>query len=256
FWAEWCGPCRNLAPILERLITRLDGKVLLAKLDTDANPQLAQQAGIRSLPTIRLFKNGQAVAELIGLNPEPAIAQMLEQHLPRPADPVIEAARRAMAGGDVENAIAALRAASGDDPDYPPLRFALCEAHLLLDQLDEAEQALVGLPANVLTEDAAMQLKARLDLARSTSGLASLDDLAQRVESDPDDLDARLDLAARLAEVQQYEPAMEALLSVIKRRRDHADGAARKRLLAMFELLGPRDERVMKYRSALASALN
>jgi len=223
FWAAWCGPCKALTPLLERLAAEYDGAFVLAKVDTDANRELAMQMGIRSLPTVRLFVDGAAVAEFAGAHPESSLRAFLDEHLPRPMDGAALAQVEA-------------RLAAGDAPG----------ARAALDALDARTRD--GAPARALA--------ARLTFLEAAAELPDARALESALAADPAHRQARYALALRLAAQGRYEEAMEALLAVLARDRQFADGAARARMLDIFEVLGDGDPRVPAYRSRLASTLN
>ena len=222
FWAAWCAPCKALAPVLERLAHEYEGRVLLAKVDTDAERELAAAHGVRSLPTVRLFVDAEPVAEFMGAQPESAVRAFLDRHLP-PA-----------AGGPLDALAAAL-----DDGD-----------------LDAASAALAALPEGLRDSAAARGLGARLALLRATVDPPGEPELRARAEADPSDLEARFQLALRDATGGRPEQAMDALLAIASRSRAFRDDGAREALLQVFAMLGADDPRVVECRRRLASALH
>jgi len=223
FWATWCAPCKALAPVLERLVDgEYAGRVLLAKVDTDAERELAAANGIRSLPTVRLFVDGAPVAEFMGAQPESAVRAFLDQYLP------------ALAGGPLDEVAAALD--TGD--------------------LDAAAAALNALPDGVRDGPAARALAARLALLRAIAQPSGEQELRARTEADPADLEARFQLALRDATGGRPAQAMDALLAIAARNRAFRDDGAREALLHVFAMLGMDDPRVQDCRRRLASALN
>lgn len=256
FWAAWCEPCKALAPVLEQLVERLEGALALAKVDADAEQMLAVEHGVRGLPTLKLFREGQAVGELVGVQSAAALERFVAPHLPRASDEVLERARAARASGRSAEAVELLEEARGRDPEnyrlYPELAGALIDA----GDLDAAEAVIKALPANEQHEEAAEREAVRLRLARLGAEAPDRDALRARLEADPHDSAARYYLSAHLALQGEHDRALEGLLELVGRDRDYGDDAARKLMLDVFALLGNDDPRVRDYRSRLARALN
>ncbi|WP_303783468.1 thioredoxin [Azovibrio restrictus] len=254
FWAEWCGPCKTLKPLLEKLADEYRGRFLLAKVDADTNPELAQYFGVRSIPTVVMIQNGQPVDGFTGALPEGELKAFLDRFVPPPAaDLRAEAAALAQAG-DWNGALQVLIRATQENPDDEGARLDAVEALLQLERKDEAEQ-LLGLEYTA-EADRAQSLRARLALAAHAVDTAPLQ---ARVDDNPDDHAARLELARALAGNGQYEAAMEAALEVVRRDRHFDNGAGRRTLLEFFEALGSNehyDDLVRKYRRALSATLN
>ncbi len=222
FWAAWCGPCKALTPVLEKLARESSGTFVLAKVDTDANRELAMAQGIRSLPTVRLFVDGKPVAEFMGAHPEASVRAFLDQHLP-PAD-----------GGPVADVAAALDAG----------------------RVDEAQAALDALPRETRDGVTGRALAARLAFLREAGSAPGEPELRARLDADPGDLEARFALSMRLAAMGRYGEAMDGLLLVVSHSRAFRDDGARRGILQVFDALGPDDPLVARYRGLLASALN
>jgi len=231
FWAEWCAPCKALGPVLERVISASNGRVRLAKLDIDSNQQFAGSNGIRSIPTVRLFVNGAAVAEFMGAQPEQAIQEFLQQHLP---------------------------AANDEDEQAPPAATVqqIIEGLLHEERFEEAAKTLRELDESQRDTPALACLAARVELCTRAAELPAQDDLAAGVSTDPTDLESRFQLSVRQAASSAYDEAMQGLLSIMSQDRSFRDGAPREHILLIFEALGAEDERVNQFRSMLANALN
>jgi len=247
FWAEWCAPCRALAPVLEQLAGELDGKLRVVKVDTDAEPALAGAYGVRSLPTLVLFRGGDAVTRLTGAQPLAALRAAVDPYLPRAGDAVLAEARRLLDAGEAAAALEALERALDKDPEDPRIPPVLLEALLDAGRLAAARERLQGLPANLAESDEVRPLAARLRLREQAEAAAgeAQDPAAQR-------------FAAAMASVAagDYESALEALLAVVQAQRDWRDGAARQAMLDIFAQLDEADPRVREYRTRLARALN
>ncbi len=255
FWAEWCAPCRMLKPVLEKLATEYGGRFHLAKVNTDAEQALAGRYGVRSLPTVKLFRDGQPVDEFMGALPESGVRAFLEPHLPRPADPLrAEAAQRRRAG-DRARELALLRKALALDPADDRVRFDLAEALLRDGDPAGAEAVLDAVSAHGREGPGAQALRARLEFARAAPP-APLTELEAAVRARPADSAARYALAAALVLREDYDRALANLLEIVRRDRKFGDDAGRKAMLAVFGILGGKGELVQKYRGLLASALN
>ncbi|HEY5701149.1 MAG TPA: thioredoxin [Gammaproteobacteria bacterium] len=256
FWAEWCGPCRSLAPILEKVIREFNGGVKLAKLDTDKNRELASAQGIRGLPTVRLFKNGSAVDEFSGAYPEAHIRDFLSPHVQRPSDDARTAAGELRTANQFEEAVELLRHASATDPQNHRLVLDLADTLFSMGSYDDAASTLATLPASEKKSPEATRLHTLLEFAYLASGALSSEDSATTIEHGGQDLDVRLRRSAKNVLEQNYEAAMNELLAILRIDRKYRDNAAHKALLSLFELLGGNHPLVARYRSLLATALH
>ena len=255
FWAEWCAPCRVLMPLLQSLAEDYQGKFLLAKVNTDKEQALAAQWGIRSLPTVKLFKDGNVVDEFFGAQPEPVIRSLLDQHLPRESDALRNAARTALADGDTAQALSLLRRALELDPDQLAVKLDLADALLSAARIDDAESLLKDLPLQQREEDAVKSLAAKIELARSAQSAPPVSVLSERIAADPDDLASRRFLGAEFAAHGDYAAALEQFLEIMKRDRRFDDDIGRRGLLNVFKLLGDDHELVQQYRRKMAPLL-
>lgn len=255
FWADWCGPCRMLAPVLHKLAEEFDGKLVIAKVNSDAEQTLATQYGIRSLPTVKLFRDGVVVDEFMGVQPESAILQMLERHVPRASDTVRKAAMEKWRSGDSATAAEMLREAAEKDPDNTKITPDLARVLLALGEAEEAEKLLRGLPANRAEDPDVKRLFASVYFAHLVKGAPSAAELQQRLDASPDDLESRERLAARWMLDGNYEAGMDGLLQIMRKDRKFNDDAGRRGLLAAFELLGE-DERSTPYRRQMFNLMH
>jgi putative thioredoxin len=249
FWAPWCGPCRTLGPLLERLADEHAGAFVLAKVNVDEAPGLAAAFGVQGIPAVKAFRDGALVAEFVGAQPEPVVRQLLEHVKPTPADELVRAAA-VMPAADAE---AKLRAALEASPRHPRALVAL--ARLLGDRGDTAEALklleLAAGPGKVVqeAERLAAALRTRGD------GAEDVEALRARVGADPTDLAARIDLGRALAAHARYEDALAELLAAVERDPAFDDAAARKAMVDLFAVLGNDHPLTERFRSDLAKAL-
>ena len=263
FWAAWCGPCQMLMPVLARVANDYGGRFHLAKVNTDAERELATEYGIRSLPTVKLFRNGTVVDEFLGVQPEPAIRALIDRHLPQPADATIERALATLQTGQTDQALQLLRAAIAEDPSYDRPKIELTRQLLALPldgnnagRLAESEKLLNGISAAKRTDPEIAALRTRLRFLRIAASTPPLAQLERTVAGDPANAEARYQLSAHKVLAGDYEPAMQQLLELVRRDRRYGDDAGRKGLVDLFTLLGNNDPLVAKYRGLLSRALN
>ena len=258
FWAEWCGPCKMLMPILDKLALEYEGKFRVAKVDTEAEQELAASHGIRSLPTVRMFRDGVAVDEFMGALPESGVREFVERHLPRAADDHLAHAAALAGEGDLPGAIALLKESLEADPDYLKLRLALASYLLEAEDAAGAAEQLRSIPLAATQDPHTKQLRARIELALSVDSAIDIESLKRRVEQAPNDLEARITLAqSALQDPDQLESAMTQFLDIIRLDRGGESAQkARVTLLQVFQTLDPQDDRVKRCRRELAQALN
>jgi putative thioredoxin len=251
FWAPWCGPCKSLKPILEKLAAEYGGKFLLAKINSDENQELAARYGVRGIPSVKAFINGEPVDEFSGALPEGEVRAFLDRLVPGPADELRQQAAAARMAGDISGALKLLGEASKIDPAHIGVRLDAAAIMLDLNEADEARRLIGSVPDDA--DSRVPALKARLQFM----GAVGEDEaaLTARVAANENDLDARLKLANLLVAAGQYEAGMDQLLEIVRRDRSFEDDIGRKTLLSVFNLLGG-GELVSRYRRLLASALN
>lgn len=251
FWAPWCGPCKSLKPILEKLAAEYGGKFLLAKVNSDENQTLAARYAVRGIPSVKAFLNGEVVDEFSGALPEGEVRAFLDRLIPSPADELRMQAMDLRMAGDTAGALQVLAEASKLDPQNVNVRLDAAEVMLDLGETDEAQRLIGSMPDTA--DPRVAQLKARLQFSGSTGEDAAA--LRAQVEADGNNLDARLKLAKLLVAARDYEAGMEQLLEIVRRDRSFGDDVGRTTLLSVFDLLGG-GELVSRYRRMLASALN
>ena len=255
FWASWCQPCLMLTPVLTKLAEEYQGKFLLGKLNTEQEQEIAARFGIRSIPDVKLFRDGQPVDEFLGALPERAVRQFLDRHVARESDAQLAQALERLAAGDADGAIALLDQARKADPDNPRVALTLARAQAATGDIAAAETTLDGLPADEQQRPEVASLRSRLFFEGQVSGDPTTSELQAKLEADPGDHEARYQLALRSVLDEDYETAMELLLELMQNARGFGDDAGRRGLLKVFELLGD-DPRVHQYRRRMASLLH
>jgi len=256
FWAEWCNPCQMLVPVLTKLAEEYRGAFVLAKINTDEQQELAAQAGVRSLPTVKLFVDGQVVNEFMGALPESEVRRFLEPYLKGPADEVIALAEQAFAEGREQEGLDLLNQALADNPDNGKLKIGIARVAAGRGDYDGAQALLDSLSAEDKESDAARELLAQLKVARQLEDIGDPDELQRRIEQNPDDLEAMLKLSHYLTAQAQYEPAMELLLKIMQKDRQFEDDAGRQGLLNLFEILGNEHPLTKTYRRRMFTLLH
>ncbi|MCH1569636.1 MAG: thioredoxin [Alphaproteobacteria bacterium] len=260
-WAPWCGPCKQLTPLLEKLVAQSDGAVRLAKMNIDEHPAVAQQLQVQSIPAVFAFKDGQPVDGFMGALPESDIKQFLDKHLdtaldPSPAEALMETAEEALAAGQIDDALECYGAALEQEPDNIAAMAGLAQAHLAAGNQQAAEAALAAAPVHD-NDPALAAARAALALAgkTETGDMADAAPLLAALEADANNHQARFDLALALHGAGQREDALDALLDIVARQRDWNDDAARKQLVELFDAYGAQDALVIAARKRLSSLL-
>jgi putative thioredoxin len=259
FWAPWCGPCKQLGPILERVVKGAGGKVRLVKVNIDENPELAQQLRVQSIPMVYGFKGGQPVDGFAGALPESQIKLFVERLAgplgPAPAELALDQAKQAAAAGQTDLAARMFEQLLNHEPGNPEALAGLARCQIARGRLAAARATLERVPkehANHVEVDGA---RAALSLAEESGTLADPSELNARLAADPNDLEARLDLATALFLRGQIDPAIEHLLAIVRKDRDWRDQAARKQLIKIFDALGPQHPATVSGRRKLSTVL-
>jgi putative thioredoxin len=255
FWAEWCGPCKALKPVLEKLAEEFQGKFILAKIDSDKNQELAAQFAVRGIPSVKAVYNGEIVDEFSGALPEGAVREFLARVIPSPAEELRLKAAGQREAGDLAAALQTLGEASQLDMQNEAVR--LDAADILCDQgqMEEAKRLLDSLSPVMKLEDRASQLLAKVNFALAGESGGDEQGLRDKIAAQPDDMDSRLQLANLLIAQGRAAEGMDELLAMIQRDRSWNEEAARKTMLSVFSMLGG-SPLVSEYRRKLASALN
>jgi putative thioredoxin len=255
YWADWCAPCRMLAPILHTLAAELGGKLLVAKINTEEQRELAAQYGIRSLPTVKLFKGGQPVDEFLGALPESEIRAFLDRHLERESDKLLLQAETLLSQGETEQAAVLVEQARNADPHNPRTLIAYTRVKVRLGDFEAAQKSLDALPLDQQDHPDVQALRARMLFGQAVHDAPGIGQLEQRLSANPDDSEARYQLAARQVVAEDYAAALEGFYTLLRKNRRYGDDAARKAMLQVFGLLGGSGDLVTQYRAKMMSAL-
>lgn len=261
FWAPWCGPCKQLTPLLEKLVKQYGGKVKLVKINVDENQDLAMQFRVQSIPAVYGFKGGRPVDGFMGALPESQLKQFIERLTGGGGSPLDEAILEAEAfatEGNHEDALAIYKEVLAQDPSHVKALAGALRAYLATGQDDIAKQVLDGLPDAMKNAPDIVGVQAALDLKAQSAQVgdgAELAALEAKVAADPKDMQSRLDLAVARYGTGQREQAMDDLLEMVRKDRKWNEEAARKQLVKFFEALGPADPLTVQGRRKLSSIL-
>lgn len=263
FWAPWCGPCKQLTPIIERVVRAANGRVKLVKMNIDEHPAIAGQLGVQSIPAVFAFVNGQPVDGFMGALPESEVKAFVDRlaKMAGPGaggDPLEEALAQGaelLAAGDAANAAQIFSAVLQHDPENAKAGAGLAECFLLAGQADRAQAVVDQMPPETLNDPAFASVKTKLKLAEELAGLGDAAQLQARLEGDPDDHQARFDLALIAQAKGEREVAAGHLLEIVRRDRTFADDGARRKLLEFFDAWGPTDPATKDGRRRLSSLL-
>ena len=258
FWAPWCGPCKQLGPVLEKAVAAANGKVKLVKMNIDDHPEIAGQLGIQSIPAVIAFQRGQPVDGFVGALPESQIRQFLERIAGPMGDPVkemLEEAAAAAAAGDAETAAAIYSEILAEDEANGPALAGLARLHIDAGDLDQARAILASAQGSAAADPAVAAARAALENAEQSAELGDVADLERRMTADPSDHQARFDYALALNARGRREEAADALLDIIKADRSWNEDGARVQLLKFFEEWGFADPASASGRRKLSGLL-
>ncbi|WP_428242072.1 tetratricopeptide repeat protein [Gynuella sp.] len=254
FWADWCAPCKALMPVLERLAAEYGGQFLLAKLDTEAEPQLAAQFGVRNLPTVALFKDGQGVDAFSGALPESEVRQFLDRHLPKAWDEDVNLAKNLMAEENYLEALPLLKSAYEMSDHEADIERLLIEVYIRAKRLEEATVLLEAIPFQFQDDDY-RRLKGLLDLAEKASETPEIKELQNKLDGDPDNQDLKYELALQYHSDGRIREALEHLYQILLKNKGFRDGAAKTSMIEIIQSLGKGDSLAVEYQRKLFTLL-
>jgi putative thioredoxin len=259
FWAPWCGPCKQLTPVLEKAVKAAKGKVKLVKMNIDEHPAIPGQMGIQSIPAVIAFANGQPADGFMGALPESQVMAFLERltkdRLGGEAQDLLKSADAALAEGDAAGAADLYAQLLAEDSANVPALAGLARCYVETGALDQARQTLDMVPENKRNDTGVAAARAALDLAVQAKTVGPLSELEQKVAANPADHQARFDLAVALNGQNRRMEALEHLIAIVKRDRKWNDDGARKQLVQFFDAWGPTDEATVEGRKRLSSIL-
>ena len=254
FWAPWCAPCRALKPILEKLTGEYQGRFLLAKVNSDEHPQLSARFGVRGIPNVKAFVDGKLADEFTGALPESGVRAFIDRLIPTPGEKLRRTARALVTQGDFDEAERHLRSALEIEPANHAVRLDLVELLLAKNSHAEADALIAQIPERE-RDERADKLYSVLALWKKSQQLPALEELEARLAANPEDLPSRLALGERLVADKRYEPALAALLQVVRKDRGAMRTSARKLMVEVFGLSEDQAGLVSRYRKLLAGAL-
>ncbi|KRD99955.1 thioredoxin [Bosea sp. Root381] len=259
FWAPWCGPCKQLTPVIEKVVKEARGKVKLVKMNIDEFPDISGQLGIQSIPAVIAFKQGQPIDGFMGAQPEGQIKAFIEKLVgpmgPGETEELITAAKAAAEAGDAAGASELYAGVLQLEPDNVAAIAGLARLHLDVGDVEGATGILTMVPEAKVADPAIVAVKAAIELAAQAAALGDTAELEAKVVANPKDHQARFDLALALNARERREEAVDHLIAIIKADRTWNDDGARKQLLQLFEAWGPMDEHTIAGRRKLSALL-
>jgi putative thioredoxin len=256
FWADWCGPCKTLTPILEKLAVEYNGRFRLAKVDSDKEQEISAMFGIRSIPTVIALKGQKPVSAFQGAQPESKVREFLDKILPSASDEKLVKAKEKLDAGDIDGAKDDLKLALALTPSLDSARIMLADIAMRDNRIEEAKQYLAQCKPVTQMDDEFKRVAFKIEAAEQAGNSPEAAALKARIAKDANDHEARLQLAAVLVVESQFEPAFQTLLESVQLDRNWSEQAARKKLIEYFALAKEQPELVRRFRQALATTLN
>lgn len=256
FWAPWCNPCQMLIPVVSKLAEEFNGHFILAKINTDEQQQLAQRNGVKSLPTVKMFKDGVAIDEFMGALPEGEVKAFIEKHIEAKPNPIYEQAMQAYTAGDTETALGLLNQSLAEDPNNGSLKMDIANVLMHQDDLEGSLEVINSMPDEQKKEFKANELIAQINIKQRLADAPSTNELEQQIKDNDNNLAAYLQLSDVYAAANNFESALELLFTVMKKDRTFNDDAGRKGLINIFDLLGAENPLVKQYRRKMFSLMH
>lgn len=255
FWADWCQPCKVLIPLLGKVSNDYKGAFIVAKVNADEQQELVVSAGVRNLPTVKLYIDGTVVDEFMGAKTEAELRQFIDAHIESEMNNKIKEALHYSQSGDYQQATDMLKTLNQEDPSNSDVYIAIAKVYLQSGDLDNCEAVLKSLPANIQVTDKVKQLQDELLLTKATIDAPEVIELLAQLEKTPNDQTLRLQLANQYIVGHQYEQALEALMIILQHDMNFQEGEAKNTMLKVFELLGSQEPLTRSYRTKLATLL-
>ncbi len=256
FWADWCEPCKVIMPVLAKLAEEYAGKFILAKVDTEQEKELAAHFGIKSLPTMKLFVNGQIADERMGVIPESEVRAFIDAFIASESDKIMSMAMQALGEGRAEEALALMNQALTKDPENADLKISIAKIVAAQGDRESALALIDSLSDEDNKKDEAVKLRAEIDIARQLENTPPLQEIDQRLSDDPNDLEALWQKSLHLSATANYDEAMDCLLKIMIIDRQFKNDLGRTSLISLFDLLGGEHLSVQKYRRKMFTLLH
>lgn len=256
FWADWCGPCQSLIPLLKKLTEEYQGKFILAMVNSDEQQTLATSNGVRSLPTVKVFKQGNEVDSFTGLQAEPVLRTIIEAHLDRESDKLRNQGLAEISEGDVDKGLELLLNAVAMDPTRENLKLDLAKAYVATNQADKATEIIEALSYNLRNSFEAEKILSMTAFIEATRNAPGQTELEKHLNDNPQDLDARYQLGSLMILDDKNEAGLMQFLEIMQRNRKYNEDAGHKAILAVFKLLGDDHDLVKQYRRKMAMLLH
>ncbi len=256
FWAEWCQPCQSLIPVLHKLAEEYKGAFILAKVNSDEQGELAAQAGVRSLPTVKLFVEGKIVNEFMGALPESEVRKFLDPYIKTESDQILNDAIQAYEDGNMQQALDMLNTALANDPQNAKLKINIAKLVANQNDFESATALLDTLNDEDKNQPEVKKILNHIKLANQLKDLGDPQELKQRINDNPDDLDALFQMSAYMTAAENYEEAISLLMQIMQKDRKFQDDAGRKGLIDIFEILGNDHPLVQTYRRKMFTLLH